>query len=40
MEFVVDADPDEPGEPGEQYDVEPEVIEAYKTGKAKALDEP
>lgn len=40
MEFVVDADPDEPGELGEQYDVEPEVIEAYKAGKAMALDEP
>ncbi len=40
MEFVVDADPEEPGELGEEYEVEPEVIEAYKAGKAMALDEP
>ncbi len=40
MEFVVDADPEEPGELGEEYEVEPEVIEAYKSGKAMALDEP
>lgn len=40
MEFVVDADPDEPGELGEEYEVEPEVIEAYKSGRAFALDEP
>lgn len=40
MEFVVDADPEEPGEIGEEYDVEPEVIEAYQNGTAMALDEP
>ena len=40
MEFVVDADPDEPGGIGEAYEVEPEVIEAYKSGTAMALDEP
>lgn len=40
MEFVVDADPDEPGELGEEYEVEPEVIEAYRSGRAFALDEP
>ncbi|MCM1488775.1 MAG: cell wall metabolism sensor histidine kinase WalK, partial [Firmicutes bacterium] len=40
MEFVVDSDPDEPGELGESYDVEPEVINAYRAGKAMALKEP
>lgn len=40
MEFVVDADPEEPGGIGEEYDVEPEVIEAYQNGTAMALDEP
>lgn len=40
MEFVVDADPEEPGGIGEEYDVEPEVIEAYRSGTAMALDEP
>ena len=40
MEFVVDADPEEPGEIGEEYDVEPEVMEAYRSGTAMALDEP
>lgn len=40
MEFVVDADPEEPGGIGEEYDVEPEVIEAYQSGTAMALDEP
>ncbi len=40
MEFVVDADPEEPGGIGEEYDVEPEVIEAYQNGTAMVLDEP
>ena len=40
MEFVVDADPEEPGGIGEEYEVEPEVIAAYRSGTAMALDEP
>lgn len=40
MEFVVDADPEEPGGIGEEYEVEPEVMEAYRSGRAMALDEP
>lgn len=40
MEFVVDADPEEPGGIGEEYDVEPEVMDAYRSGTAMALDEP
>lgn len=34
MEFVVDADPEEPGGIGEEYEVEPEVIAAYRSGTA------
>ena len=40
MEFVVDADPEEPGGIGEEYEVEPEVMEAYRSGTAMALEEP
>ncbi len=40
MEFVVDADPEEPGGIGEEYEVEPEVMEAYRSGRAMALEEP
>lgn len=40
MEFVVDADPEEPGGIGEEYEVEPEVMEDYRSGTAMALEEP
>lgn len=40
MQFVVDSDPKVPGKIGEDYEVQPGVIEAYRRGEAYAIDEP